>query len=360
MRYDPQNGNLHCDHCDSEFPFEKISEVQEREFTDLATFDNLKADEVTCYRCQNCGAVSIASRTALSTVCPYCGSPIVVDDTTGGIVKPDTIIPFELTKEDAAKQLQLWRKHRIFAPRKFRKRIKTDNIMGVFVPAWTFDAKTATGYSGRVGYYRTRVVHENGKTRTETYVQWRHISGVYNMNFDDIVIRANDNIPETYFRKLMPFHQDKYRRYDDEYLAGFIADHYTLEPLDAFEQAKNIMRSDIRRRIVQSYHADVVGNINMDMNIFEKSFKYLLVPVYVTAEKYNKKVYNQYVSGVFSDDEKQKSKVSGKAPISPWKTLVAVLFGVGALALLIWLIWKASEGDVYFEYLNTITQSLLR
>ncbi len=352
LRYDPQSGNLICDHCESTFEFEKRDDVCEREFDDLVTFQKVSKGEVTCYRCSNCGAVSVVPRSVLATKCAYCDSPLVLDDVTGTFVKPDTVIPFELTKADAIKQLSAWRKRRWFAPRKFRKQVKEDGIKGIFVPAWTFDAETSSQYSGSVGYNRTRTVRRNGKTYTETYTEWRHVSGVVDKNFDDITLRANENIPSNYFKVLKPTDQSKYRVFDDEYLAGYMADHYTLEPLDAFNQAKEIMLEEIRMTIMYMYHADHLGAMDVDMQISQKSFKYLLIPVYVATTKYKSKQYMQYVSGVYSDNVKKTSKIAGKAPISGWKLTLAIILGLGVVALFAWLIiCLMQDGDGSFEIL---------
>lgn len=347
LRFDPQSGQLFCDHCESIVNFEQSADVQEREFDDLVTFQQTKNSDVTCYRCSNCGATSVAARTALATTCPYCDSPVVIEDATGSLVKPDTVIPFELTPNEAADQLLTWRRRKFYAPRKFRKHVKENVVKGVFVPAWTFDAETSSDYNGQVGYHRTRTVRRDGKTYTETYTEWRHVSGVLEKSFDDIVIRANENITAHYFDKLKPFPQAKYRVYNDEYLAGYIADHYSLEPLDAFKQAKEVMQSAIRQAIVDLYNADEEGSMDLDMHVLQKSFKYLLVPVYIAATKYRNKIYNQYVSGVYCDDEKKKSKISGKAPVSVWKVALTVLLGLSLVGLVGWLVYKSYlEGNM--------------
>ena len=140
--------------------------------------------------------------------------------------------------------------------------------------------------------------------------------------------------------------------YSNEFLAGYIADHYTLEPLDAFSQAKMQMEQKIRRDILWRYGADVEGTLNVEMRFLSKSFKYMMVPVYVAATKYNKKVYNQYVSGIFSDD-KQHSKVCGKAPVSPWKVLLTVLAGIAVIAGIVLLynyLGDSNPADIWEDF----------
>lgn len=331
LTYDPESGNLRCNHCDGSVTFQKSNDVKERDFEELVTFKTWKDSDVATYRCSNCGAVQVVPRTSLSTNCPYCSAPVVIEDETSSLVKPDSIIPFELSAKQAAAQLTSWRKRKLFAPNKFRKHLRADSVKGVFLPVWTFDADTSTKYSGTLGYTRTRTVRRNGKTYTETYTEWKHVSGVIPASFDDILVRANENIPQNYFNRLQPYPQSKYMVFDDEYLAGYIADHYSLEPLDAFAQAKAQMEADIRQRIVNAHHADMEGNLDLEVQFLSKSFKYLFLPVYVASTKYNKKTYNQYVSGVYFNSETKRSKVCGKAPVSVWKVLLTVLAGLGAL-----------------------------
>ena len=98
------------------------------------------------------------------------------------------------------------------------------------------------------------------------------------------------------------------------------------------------------------------GTLNVEMRFLSKSFKYMMVPVYVAATKYNKKVYNQYVSGIFSDD-KQHSKVCGKAPVSPWKVLLTVLAGIAVISGIVLLNNSWSSARAPKVSLITVTPS---
>lgn len=356
--FDAESGQLRCEHCEGLVNFEKSDAVVERDFEELVTFKTWKDGDVATFRCSNCGAVEVAPRTALATSCPYCSAPVVIDDDALAVVKPDTIIPFEFSPNQAAAQLTAWRKKKIFAPNKFRKHLKADSVKGVYVPAWTFDAQTSSAYNGTVGYRRTRTVRRDGKTYTETYTEWKHVHGVIPASFDDVTIRANENVPQQYFKQLQPFPQSKYMVFDDEYLAGYLADHYTLEPLEAFEQAKKIMEQDVRRMIVHQHHADMEGNLDVDMQVISKSFKYVFLPVYIAATRYNKKIYNQYVSGIYQNDKKQ-ARVCGKSPVSPWKVLLAVVLGVGVLAAIAYLVLRSGALDEFAQAFGTISRGFL-
>ncbi len=355
LRFDADSGKLFCEHCKSYFQFEQSYAVAERDFSDLVTFSPWDETKVVFYRCQNCGASTVLPRTSLATECPFCQSPFVVDEKATGLVRPDSLIPFEFTEKEAAKQLTRWRKRRLFAPNKFRKRTKESGIKGVFVPSWTFDAVTISHYSGTLGQHRTRTVRRNGKIRTETYTHWFSVSGSITMSFDDIFVRGNENISEKHFGQLQPFDKSKYVLYSDEYLAGYIADNYTLEPLDAFQIARSKMDSQIRSAIMQKHNADVQGTLDVDTQETQKSFKYMMLPVYVASTKYRGKLYSQYVSGVYSDGKRTKAKIAGKSPVSFWKVLLAVLAGI-AVAVGIYLLACYDSGIEPFGFLSQAEQ----
>lgn len=349
LKYDPTRGKLFCEHCKGTVDFEKSSGVYERDFTDLLTLEHWDDKTVSYYRCANCGASTVLPRFTLATACPYCSSPVVLDETKTGLVRPDTIVPFELSAEQAECHLSKWARGKAFAPRKFRRGNKAECIKGVYTPAWTFDLVTVTHYEGRLGRTETRTVHRDGKSYTETYVEWFHVDGVVDNSFDDIFVSGNNHISVKDFNALDLTNQAKYAVYTDEYLAGYMADNYTVEPDVAYGMAVNKANGIIYKDIMRSYGADHDGGLEMDTTVVERSFKYVMLPVYVVTSKYRNKVYNQYVSGVYSRRDRTKVRVSGKAPVSSWKVLACVLAGLGALAGIIALV-LCNAGDFSFDF----------
>ena len=332
LKFDPKSGKLSCEHCGQLVEFDTSTNVVERDFSEMVNFDVWEQDKVAFYRCENCGASSVLPRTTLATSCPFCDSPVVVDEKTNGFVRPDSLVPFELTHKQAGEQLASWQRKRLFAPRAFKTNTRADSIKGVYFPTWTFDAQTETKYNGRLGVYKTRTVRDSkGNTHTETYTEYFFVKGNISMDFDDIMVRGSDSIDNKYFTKLQPFDQSKYVVYSDEYLAGYIADNYSVEPLDAYQIARRQMDNEIKRAIMYKHGADEVDYLNLDTDIPQKSFKYMMLPIYVSSMKYNGKLYSQYVSGTFCDDKRTKARVSGKAPTSPFKVALTVLLGIAVI-----------------------------
>ncbi len=74
------------------------------------------------YSCPSCGAELICDASTAATSCPYCGNPTVVPGQFAGQLKPDFIIPFKYSKEDAVKALKEHCTGKIFLPKEFHQR----------------------------------------------------------------------------------------------------------------------------------------------------------------------------------------------------------------------------------------------
>ena len=121
MEFRPDTQMLHCEFCNSAFTPRQMA-AMERELADVLKQEGLSAEpaaansatpiaanppashlmQMTILRCQSCGAELAVSGTEASTFCAFCGQPTVVSDRLEGWLKPDYIIPFTVTKEDAA------------------------------------------------------------------------------------------------------------------------------------------------------------------------------------------------------------------------------------------------------------------
>ena len=123
-----ESGMLECDYCQSRFTVEEIDqayasknaraeenfekaqqeEAEQSQWDISATSDQWGADaeRMKAYICPSCAAEIICDETTAATSCPYCGNPTVVPGQFGGDLKPDYIIPFRLSHEDAKAALR--------------------------------------------------------------------------------------------------------------------------------------------------------------------------------------------------------------------------------------------------------------
>ena len=158
LHYDGTTGRLQCDYCGSSFDpaeIEKLYAEKEQqaasqpetgsdtgEWQSSADEDwGTDADKMRVYSCPSCGAQLICEETTAATSCPYCGNPTVIPEQFSGILKPDYILPFKLSKEDAVSALKRHYKGKLLLPKLFRDNNHIEELRGIYVPFWLFDGE---------------------------------------------------------------------------------------------------------------------------------------------------------------------------------------------------------------------------
>lgn len=329
MVFSPEKKCLECEYCGTTAEVDLSKYSYELDFSKLLDPSvNTWGAETHVFRCTNCGAKEILSKKEIVKNCSFCGTSNVVETDELSGLKPNAVIPFSIDKSTACTNVIAWAKKKFFAPKKFKESVRPEKIKGNYTPAFTFDSMTSSAYHGRLGiyYYETRRV--NGKTVQVRKTRWFNISGRVNSNFDDILVKASDAVPQADMNKIVPFTTNASQEYSEEFLHGFSASQYSSTGLECWGIAKQTIRSSIRNQILRGYTYNVVGSLNIDTTYHKITYKYILLPVYVGHCKYTEKNYNFFVNG-------QNGKVSGKTPLSWLKIALLSLLGIAVVGGLI-------------------------
>ena len=331
MIFNPDAQLLECPYCGTKKQFGISVFADENDLiSGLNSSKQWERENAVVFSCDNCGAKVVLKQGETALLCPFCGTSHVRETDELAGIKPHALIPFSFGEKKGIEYSIAWAKKRFFAPNKFKKNIKTDNVKGVYMPCFTFDSSTISYYEGRIGKTKTRVVGSGKNRRTETYVVWRNIRGTYLHGYDDLLITAGSKFSQKELDKISPFDTNNGKVYEEEFMLGFMAYHYDVELKDCWEDAKNKIDSDLRERILSQYSYDRVAYLNVSTTHENVKYKYIMLPIYLGNYKYGKKVYNFYVNG-------STGKVYGKTPVSFWKVLFTVLGGIGLVALIIFL-----------------------
>ena len=102
--FNPASQKLECAACGSMFDPEDVRDI----YADVHS----KYYDTRVYTCSHCGAEVITGDSEVSTFCEYCGNPAIVFSRISKEYRPDGIIPFKVTKEDAIRFIKIkFRKH---------------------------------------------------------------------------------------------------------------------------------------------------------------------------------------------------------------------------------------------------------
>ena len=331
MNFDPETQKLKCSYCEYTEDFDKSDNVAEISIEKALEKNEKWSSEALVFQCDNCGAKIVAEKGQTAILCPFCGTSHVtsIEDLEG--IKPNAVVPFRFTAERIKECFKKWGKKRLLAPNEFKKTAFADNVKGVYMPFFTFDSNTNSVYEGRVGYEHTRTVRRGKETVTETYVEWRRISGTYTHFFDDVLISAGNRFDNGKLDKICPFDLPSAKVFENKFLTGYIAHRYEKDIQTCWGGAKKKIDEKLRELIISQYHCDRVDYLNVSTHHSNVTYKYILLPVYIINYNYKGKQYTLYANG-------STGKIAGKSPVSPIKATIAGVLGAIAAAGIILLI----------------------
>jgi len=330
--YDPATRGMLCEFCgykkelpppDSE---ESISEIDFLSAQTKNSFD--WGSKKKAILCSNCGGESIYDVLETAGVCPFCGSTSVMPAATEDSLAPGGVCQFEIPMDKAGGLFSKWLKSKIFTPSAAKKQAKPDAFKGVYLPYWTFDSMTTSSFTGQAGYDRQVKRGDNYVTETT----WRHVSGVYQEFIDDQLVVASKRHADSGVKKAEPFDFSRMVPYRPELVAGFIAERYSVGLQEGWtnaqEMIRNRLRSNIEGYIRQHWNANRAGSVQFSTQFDKITYKYLLIPVWISSFIYKGKNYQFVVNG-------QTGKVGGKVPVSPLRVTIAILIAIAIIALFI-------------------------
>ena len=245
-------------------------------------------------------------------------------------IKPHSVVSFTIDKTKADDAYRRKIKNNIFVPRAVKKMNIQLITSGVYLPVWSFDTDSSSVYSGMLGKTYTTTVGSGDNKRVVTRVRWYPIAGKQELFFDDVLVNSGKKITSTELRKLEPFDTNNAYLYEQKYLAGFVAEHYTIKLNSAWNTCQVRMKEEIKRKILSRYIYDRIGYLHVNTNFQDIKYKYVLVPVWIGVFKYGKKNYHFLVNG--TNDK----RLYAKLPLSGLKIF---FFVVGIIALVILLLF---------------------
>lgn len=343
LTFCPGEQSLKCEHCGAVNEIEAGPEVvEEQDYGEaLASLERSSSTvERLEVRCEACGANVQFEDNVTSKVCCFCGTPIVAGAVSAKRLKPTALLPFSVTKRDAVAKYRAWLASLWFAPSKLAKEASIDSaLVGAYMPFWTYDCVATTTYTGMRGddYWVTEsyTAMVNGKpqvrTRQVRKTRWSPAAGTVVNDFDDVLVPASTSLPMEKQIEAEPWGLKDLVSYQDEYLAGFRCESYSVHLAEGFKGAKVRMQPTIEGTICGQIGGDHQRITSMHPRYDEIRFKHILLPLWVSTYRYNRKVFRVIVNA-------RTGEVVGDRPWSGWKIaglVMTILAIAGIVALVI-------------------------
>ena len=274
-----ESGKLECDYCGSTYDVAEIEALYAgQEAGAKAAFQEAEAKEkngepgeepawdtsalqgdwgadgegMKAYNCPSCGAELICDATTAATSCPYCGNNTIVPGQFGGTMKPDYVIPFKLDKKAAVAALKKHYSKKFFLPRAFSSGNHLEEVQGIYVPFWLFDA----GAEADCRFHATRShTHTDGDYRV-TVTEHFDVRRSGTMEFERIPVDGSKKMPDDYMNSIEPFDYAGLKSFSTAYLPGYLADKYDVTAQESMERADRRCHNsafDQMRRDISGY-----------------------------------------------------------------------------------------------------------
>lgn len=311
LEFDNSLGKFKCGFCDSEFTEQDIKKYFAENENDPLSQENLEAERKAAadeanrqaeefsgasalYTCPNCGAGVICDSLTASTRCHFCHTPVILTGRLSGEFKPDLIIPFSVTREQAEQAFKEYRKGKILLPNGFASAAQIQNITPLYVPYW-LKSGSVRGYLEAEGKkVRSWRSGDTQYTNTKVYNVTRRAE----MVFVRVPCDGSKRIDDSLMESIEPFNYNGVKPFSMSYLSGCGAEKYDVTS----EEAAQRIDQRVAEAAVSVLKSDMTGYSSVtekhrEIAYMSQATVYALLPVWFLNYTYKGKDYPFVMNG---------------------------------------------------------------
>ena len=342
ISFDSDSQQMKCPFCDSSFEMEILKAYDDELKNELPSdmswdFDSSdqwassEQEGIMVYSCQSCGGDVISDSTTAATHCPYCDATMVMAGHLSGSLRPDYVIPFKLDKKAAKEALVKHLSKKRFLPKVFKTDNHIDEIKGVYVPYWLFDADADANIRYKATKLRTWSDSSYNYTETSFYSVAREGS----LGFDMVPVDGSSKMADDLMESIEPYDYKGLTDFQTAYLAGYVADRYDVDAENSVVRAND----RVTKSTEAAFAKTVVGYSSVtpeysSIRLSNGKVKYGLLPVWILNTTWNNNKYVFAMNG-------QTGKFVGNLPLDKgayWRwffiltaILTAAIYGIQLL-----------------------------
>ena len=329
----PGHNHVTCEFCDSKISIAEMdalyaakeaqaasaAEAQETRWNienTGGTWDAAETANMMIQTCSSCGAELVSDGNTMATECAYCGSPNMMPRQFDGMLRPDFVIPFKKTKQDAIAALKEFygdglRKY--ILPSAFTSENRIKEIQSMYVPFWLFDSKVRASATFRAENDRVTETADEIITETSHY----HCERSGEMTFRGIPVDASKRMDDSYMESIEPFDYSELEPFSAAYFTGHVADKYDVDAEASAPRADKRVETSA----IGVLESTVTGydrcSLDGEAQIIKEggNVSYAMAPVWILTTKFDGKPYTFMMNG-------QTGKVVGSVPIDKTKVLL--------------------------------------
>ncbi|MBQ0097643.1 MAG: hypothetical protein KBS62_01735 [Oscillospiraceae bacterium] len=332
IAFDAQSQKLVCPYCSTEFEVDALKSANEDLGQDEMNWQVNAGQQwqdgeegtMRSYVCQSCGGEIIGDENTAATSCPYCSNPVVMSGQVSGTLKPDYIIPFKLDKNAAKEGLKNHLNKKFLLPKVFKEENHLDEVKGIYVPFWLFDADA----DAKIRYRATRVRAWSDSNYNYTETSFYLLLRAGNVTFERVPVDGSTKMPDDLMESVEPFVFADATEFSTAYLAGYLADKYDVDAEQSIDRANQRVKFSTE----EAFKNTAVGYTTVtpeqsSVKLSNGEAKYAMYPVWLLNTTYKNEKYTFAMNG-------QTGKFVGNLPMDVgkfWKWQMILTAGIGAV-----------------------------
>lgn len=321
LRFNGDTQQLTCAYCDNTFDIDTVRTFNESEAKNTTEelhweeplhrqWTQQEQETMRTFLCPSCGGEIMTDENTAATFCPYCGNPAIMPGRLSGGLKPDAVIPFKTSREDARRAFLNLCKGKPLLPKFFVQEQQLEKLTGIYVPFWLYDC------SGNFeGNYKATRIHTWSDphyhyTKTDHFLLRRGA----NASFVGIPMDGSTKMDDSFMESIEPFDYGDLTDFDTAYLSGFFADKYDVPSESGEARIRQRVDQALDQQLQSSFlgYATVVPS-SRQLRIEHSKARYVLLPVWMLNTKYKGQTYSFAMNG-------QTGRMTGSFPICPKRT----------------------------------------
>ena len=211
-----------------------------------------------------------------------------------GALKPDYVLPFKLDKKAAKEALKKHYMGKKLLPKIFKEQNHIEEVKGVYVPFWLFDADA----DAHIRYKATRI--RNWSDSQYNYSETSYFAVIRNgsLAFERVPVDGSSKIDDTLMESIEPFDFSEAVDFQTAYLAGYLADKYDVDSEASIGRANE----RIKKSTEEAFASTVVGYSSVvpmasNISLANGKAKYALYPVWFLTTSWNGEKYTFAMNG---------------------------------------------------------------
>ena len=338
LNFDVTSQKVKCPYCETEYDVsELIAEEQDlgKELKDDiqiqtdagSEWDAGEENSLNVYCCESCGGEVYSDENTSATMCPYCGNAVILKGRLSGVLKPDLVVPFKRTKEDAIGALMEKCKGNILVPKKFVSENKLEEIKGLYAPFWIYNADVDAEFRFTC---TNESRHSNGDEEI-IITDYYSVMRAGNISYEHVPVDGSKKLDDNLMESIEPFYHEDAVDFKTAYLSGYLADKYDITQEEAIPRASERMSNETEEAFKETLNYDTVTTRERGVKIYNTTADYVLYPIWLMNTQWGDKTFTFAMNG-------QTGKIVGNLPVSKGKAgglgvlVFAIIAAIGFFA----------------------------